>query len=69
MHIKDVSIKVNVCILGESKFYIYIYIYMKICENVSNTIKNNSELIYNKKYLTPEKSYPQKKVFNVFICH
>ena len=27
MHIKDVSIKINVCILGENKLYIYIYIW------------------------------------------
>ena len=28
MHIKDVSIKINVGILGENKLYIYIYIYI-----------------------------------------
>ena len=35
--------------------------YMIIWEKVSNMIKNNSELIYNKKYITAEKIYNSTK--------
>ena len=41
--------------------------YMKIWEKVSNAIKkNNSELVYNKKYLKAEKNINAKEILQCF---
>ena len=58
--------KINVFIFN-NKFLLNIW---KFLEKVSNIIKNkfNSELIYNKKYVTAEKKNKQKKRLSMFIC-
>ena len=63
VYIKDILIKLNVCILWQ-KMKRFSDKYMTIWGKVSNiTKKINSELIYNKKYQKAEKRFNTKESF------
>ena len=68
VYIKDISIKLNACILikVEKMFDKY----MKIWEKASNITKNkfSSELVYNKKYLKAKNKFNTKeKKISMFL--